>query len=410
MLNPPDAYLNGDLQETVYMQQPPSFPQGSPNQVCKLHKSIYGLKQAPRAWFTKLAATLSRFGFQNTRSDPSLFVRFTKTSTMYVLVYVDDILVTCNSDSEIVQLISQLNSIFALKDLGEFNFFLGIEATKTTSGSYILSQSKYIRDLLVRSKMHESHPMPTPMITSTKLSAHGSDVFDNPTHYRSIVGALQYATLTRPDIAYAVNKVSQYMHKPLLPHWKCVKRILRYLAGTIDQGLFFQSCTDLTLFAFADSDWGSDVDDRRSTTGFCVYLGTNLVSWASRKQHSVSKSSAEAEFRSIAAAKTDLRWILNLFTELRLQCSNTPVIYSDNISAVLLTANPILYNKTKHFDLDLHSVRERVNRNQLVVVHIPATDQVADLLTKPLSLPTFDRFKNKLRVLSKTTMSLRGGC
>ncbi|QHN88509.1 Copia protein [Arachis hypogaea] len=256
--------------------------------------------------------------------------------------------------------------------------------------------------------MDNSKGVPTPMVTNLKLTSQGSDKFDNASLYRSVVGSLQYATLTRPEISYSVNKVSQYTQKPLLSHWNCVKRIMRYLAGSIDQGLTFHPCSDLEIFAFSDSDWGSDIDDRRSTCGYCVYLGANLVSWSSRKQASVSRSSTESEYQGLAAADSQIIWIQNLLTELHVNTTITPTLYCDNISAVLLAANPILHGRTKHFELDLHFVRKRVNQKKLYVVHINSKDQVAGILTKPLSSSIFLHFRVNLKSYSSYNYEFEG--
>ena len=180
----------------------------------------------------------------------------------------------------------------------------------------------------------------------------------NPQFYRSIVGALQYVTITRPELSYSVNKVCQFMHKPLEAHWQAVKRILRYLSGTLDYGLHLTKSTHLNLTAFCDADWGSDPDDRKSTSGFCVYLGANVVSWASKKQHIVSRSSTEAEYRSLAHTTAEVTWLSSLLGELQVPMTSLPEIWCDNQSNVLMAANPVLHSRTKHIELDLYLVRD----------------------------------------------------
>ncbi|XP_061359619.1 uncharacterized mitochondrial protein AtMg00810-like [Gastrolobium bilobum] len=300
---------------------------------------------------------------------------FTSTTTTYILVYVDDILVTGDNSSEISSLISQLNNIFSLKDLGLLHYFLGLEAVYTSPTTIHLSQTKYITDLLEKAKMNSAKSMPTPMLTGQKLYMEGDTAFSDPTLYRSIVGGLQYATITRPNLSYAVNKVSQFMHKPPLEvHLKAVKRILRYLAGTKTHGLIFHQSKDLRLLAFCDSDWGSDIDDRKSTSGFCVYLGSNLISWSSKKQHAVSRSSTEAEFRSLASTLAKITWLQSLLYELHIPCTVLPTVFCDNASTVMLAENLVLHNRTKHFELDLYFVRDRVIQKQVFVQHIPGTE------------------------------------
>ena len=402
-----NAFLNGDLSECVYMQQPPGFVSANPHLVCRLHKAIYGLKQAPRSWFLKLSNTLHSLGFTPIKSDTSLFVRFTPSHTLLVLVYVDDILITGSSPSAITTLISRLHSCFALKDLGNLHHFLGIQVTRTSTGDMHLSQSQYIRELLHKTTMVSSNPQPTPMISTVRLQHNSSMAFHDPTLYRSVVGTLQYLLVTRPELSYSVNKVAQFMHAPQNHHWQAVKRILRYLAGTVHHGLLLHRTSTSHVLAFADADWAADLDDRKSTTGFCVYLGSNLIAWSTHKQKCVSRSSTEAEYRAIAAVMAELLWLRSLLHELHIPTS-IPRIYSDNLGAVLLSANPVMHSKSKHFGLDLHFVRDNVQTKQVQLFHIPARYQVADMLTKPVSGVSFLRVRNKLKVVPASTISLRG--
>jgi histone deacetylase 1/2 len=271
-----NAFLHGDLSETVFMSQPPGFLSKDKHQVCRLNKAIYGLKQAPRSWFTKLSIALTSMGFSPTKSDTSLFKRVTSQSTRLILVYVDDIIITGSSKTDISFLIAQLNKCFSLKHLGSLHYFLGIEAVRRSNDTLHLSQTKYIRDLLHRANMLDSKPQPTLMVAGLQLSAEGSAVVDDPTSYSSIVGALQYITITRPELAFSVNKACQFMHDPREHHWKAVKRILRYLHGTVTHGLCIRPSNSTQLLGFCDADWGSDPNDRKSTTGYCVYYGSKL--------------------------------------------------------------------------------------------------------------------------------------
>lgn len=401
-----NAFLNGHISEDVYMTQPEGFTNGDSTLVCKLRKSLYGLRQAPRAWFDTLASTLFSFGFTRAKSDASLFICSTSTYITYVLVYVDDIIVTGSNPQHINSLISSLHNRFALKDLGDLHYFLGIQVSKTDSGGLLLTQSKYISDMLTRVNMAAAKPQPTPMAAGTKLSQFGTDKFDNPKLYRSVVGALQYVCITRPEISFSVNKVSQFMHSPLVDHWQCVKRILRYLQGTSTFGLHLQKCSSPRITALCDADWAADINDRRSTTGFCVYFGNNLISWSSKKQAVVSRSSTEAEYRALASVVSELCWLQALLSELKLPPSaEPPTIYCDNMSTVMLSANPVLHSRMKHIELDLFFVREKVQAKMLTVTHISSKDQIADVLTKPLPKPQFLSLRSKLCV---GTLSLRG--
>lgn len=393
-----NAFLNGILREEVYMAQPPGFENSNRHLVCKLDKALYGLKQAPRAWFERLAEVLSNLGFHSSRCDQSLFTRTHGAEILYILVYVDDIIITGNSTTQISKTIATLNKEFSLKDLGTLSYFLGIQVHLRPTGELILSQGKYIRDLLKKAGMSTAKGTNTPMVTGLKLYKDGEHVFSDPHKYRSIVGALQYATITRPEISFAVNKVCQFMQSPLDEHWKAVKRILRYLAGTLSFGLTLRPSLSRLLLAYCDADWASDCNDRRSTTGFCIFFGPNLVSWSSKKQLTVSLSSTESEYRSMASVVSDLMWIKSLLSELGVKLISVPHVLCDNQGAVYMTANPVLHARTKHLELDLHFVREKAIKGDIVVRHIPASQQVADGFTKPLSSSLFTDFRCNLGI------------
>ncbi|XP_016185221.1 uncharacterized protein LOC107626842 [Arachis ipaensis] len=244
------------------MVQPEGYSFGT-NLVCKLEKALYSLKQAPHAWFLKLKGILKGFGVTSTTFDPCLFVKYSSLSIIYLLTYVNDILVTGTAVSEVNKLIVDLNKVFTLKNSRKMSFFLDIEAERSATGSLVLKLSKYVRDLLMRVDIVGARPMSTPMMRSLKLDTSGA-VFDNLSLYHSMVGGLQYVTITRLDITFAVNKVSQFFHTPLEQYWKTVKHILRYLARTIDMGLEFHKSKNFRILAFCDSDGIANPVDRKS--------------------------------------------------------------------------------------------------------------------------------------------------
>ncbi|GAU19509.1 hypothetical protein TSUD_77530 [Trifolium subterraneum] len=306
----------------------------------------------------------------------------------------DDILLTGSTSSLVADFIQLLQSEFSMKDLGPLHHFLGIEILPTIDGLH-LSQTHYAITILERANMIDCKPMSTPLEAKTKIGSNDTPL-DDPSHYRGLVGALQYLTLTRPDISYSVNYVSQFMHSPTITHLKMVRRILRYVKGTIDVGLHFTSNTTLDLFAFSDADWAGCPTTRRSTTGYCTFLGGNLISWCAKKQHTVSRSSTEAEYRAMANTTAELTWLTFILKDLRISLSSPPTLYCDNISALHMTINPVFHARSKHIELDYHFVRERVSLGLLVTHYIPTNHQVADLFTKPVSKVILMHFQAKL--------------
>jgi hypothetical protein len=395
-----NAFLHGVLEEEVYMQQPPGYEDSTKlNYVCKLDKALYGLKQAPRAWYSRLSNKLLSLGFQASKADTSLFFYNKGSVTIFVLVYVDDIIVASSTHKATEALLSDLNKEFALKDLGDLNYFLGIEVNKVRDG-IILTQDKYASDLLKKVDMSDCKPISTPLSTSEKLSIHeGSPLGEKDiTQYRSIVGALQYLTLTRPDIAFSVNKVCQFLHAPTTLHWAAVKRILRYIKQCTNLGLHIHRSDSTLVSAFSDADWAGSVDDRKSTGGFAVFLGSNLVSWSARKQPTVSRSSTESEYKALANATAELIWVQILLTEISIKSPRAAKLWCDNLGAKYLSANPIFHARTKHIEVDYHFVRDRVAKKLLDIEYVPTGDQVADGFTKPLSVRLLENFKVNLNL------------
>jgi hypothetical protein len=313
-----NAFLHGFLSEDVYMQQPPGFEDSRyPSHVCKLQRSIYGLKQSPRAWYARLSERLNQLGFVSSKADTSLFIFSQGDVCIYMLVYVDYIVIAGSTSVVVDRLVQSLSESFPIKDMGKLDYFLGLEAAYT-SGGMTLTQRKYALDLLHRVNMENCNPTSTPLSATEQLARDTGTLLsaDDSFRYRSVVGGLQYLTLTRPDISFAVNKVCQFLSQPTDVHWEAVKRILRYIKGTLETGLQIRKSPSMGISIFTDADWAGCVDDRRSTGGYAVFVGPNLISWSSKKQPIVSRSSTEAEYKALANGAAEAIWIESLLKEL----------------------------------------------------------------------------------------------
>ncbi|XP_026455872.1 uncharacterized protein LOC113356857 [Papaver somniferum] len=287
----------------------------------------------------------------------------------------------------------------AMTDLGPLHHFFGIYVNRSSSGLY-LSQSVYAKDIIARASMTNCNPVATPVDTNSKLSATSGPVIEDPTLYRSLDGALQYLTFTRPDISYAVQQVCLFTHDPREPYMLALKRILRYLKGTLDHGLFTSATTLTGLTAYSDVDWAGCPDSRRSTSGYCIFLGDNLVSWSSTRQATVSRSSAEAEYRGVANAVVETTWLRKLLLELHLPLRRATIVYCDNVSGVYMSGDSVQHQRTKHVVIDIHFVRDRVRIGDIHVLHIPSENQYADIFTKGLPRQLFTRLRATLSVFS----------
>jgi hypothetical protein len=278
-----------------------------------------------------------------------------------------------------------------------------------THDGLFLSQQQYALEILERANMLNCNPIATPIDTNAKVSAHDGPAISDPILYRSLPGALQYLTLTRPEISYAVQQVCLFMHDPRETHLNLVKRILRYIKGTTHLGLQLHRSSSNELIAYSDADWAGCPDTRKSTSGFCVFYGTNLVSWSSRRQHTVSRSSAEAEYRAVANCIAESWWLRQLLHELHHPPTRATIVYCDNISAMYMSSNPVHHQRTKHIEIDLHFIRDKVALGEARVLHVPTSSQFADIFTKGLPTSVFQEFRFSLNV-ADSVVPTAGGC
>jgi len=389
-----NAFLHGQLDDEVYMSLPPGFAKQGESKVCKLHKSIYGLKQASRQWFAKFSSALLEFGFIQSKADYNIFTRTLGGSFIALLVYVDDIIVASDNSAEVLKFIQLLNDRFKLKDLGQLKYFLSLEIARSELGISVC-QRKYALKVLEDTGMLASKPIQFPMEPNVKFSKDFGQILDDPTTYRRLVGRLLYLTISRPDISFAVQVLSQFIDKPRVPHLTAATRVLRYIKVSPAQGLFFPVISSLQMKAFCDSDWAGCVDSIRSVTGYCVFLDSSLISWKSKKQTTVSRSSAEVEYRAMASTCCEVVWLRNLLQDLQVP-PQTTLLYCDSKAALHIAANPVYHERTKHIDIDCHVVREKIQLGILRTFHVSFRHQLADIFIKALGFSHFYPLLSKM--------------
>lgn len=381
------AFLHGDLEEEIWMEQPPGFEEGPPGTACKLKKSLYGLKQAPRAWYMKLTSELETLGFRPSLADPSLFTLYNKTSNIYMLDYVDDILIAGKDLATVNHYKKQLLKIFEGRDMGEVTSFLGINITRDRPNREIkLDQHGMINAIIQEFGMDEAKAKSTPLSPAIKLTKNEGEKLDKEKFpYGTLIGKLMFLTVsTRPDLSYSVGTLARFISEPTVTHWQAAKGIIRYLALTKNRGITFRG-SDLTLTGYSDADYAGDIDTRKSTTGYVYTLNGAAISWSSKRQPTVAASTTEAEYMAAAAAVKEGLWLRKLFSALDIPLT-TVNINCDNQSTIKLLKNPIFSVRSKHIDVAHHFARERVKSKEVTFHYIPTGDNAADIMTKVLPL------------------------
>ena len=390
-----NAFLHGDLQEKIYMHIPPGFNTvQTEGKVLKLRRSLYGLKQSPRAWFGRFRKAMLKLGFSQSNADHTLFYKRCGGKLTILIVYVDDIVITGDDDQGIERVKQHLRNEFEVKDLGEMRYFLGIEVSRSSRGIY-LSQRKYVLDLLSETGMSGCRPALTPIEQNHRLTSESGEPVDRE-QYQRLVGRLIYLSHTRPDIAFAVSVVSQFMHSPKTHHMDAVNRIIRYLKGCPGRGLLYKSSGNLQIECYTDADWAGSLDDRRSTSGYCTFVGGNIVTWRSKKQNVVARSTAEAEFRAMAHGVCELLWLKIILMELGLFQARPLMMYCDNKAALDIAHNPVQHGRTKHIEIDRHFIKEKLDQGIICMHYGSSSNQLADILTKGLAEKVFSSLCSKM--------------
>lgn len=397
------AFLNGELEEDVFVEQPEGFQSRIyPDHVCKLKKALYGLKQAPRAWYSKIDGYLCAKGFRRSENEHTLYVKSDENSDILILsMYVDDLLITGNSKKQIDLFADKLKEEFEMTNLGEMKYFLGIEVEQTENGIFI-SQKKYASDILKRFKMQQCKPVDTPVALNTKLSKEDGDQPINEKEYRSLVGSLLYLTATRPDLMFAASLLSRFMSKPSQTHFGVAKRVLRYIKGTINHGIYFAGGVGSNLIGYSDSDWAGSVDDMKSTSGYLFTLGSGAFCWNSKKQEVVAQSTAEAEYIAASSAVNHAVWLRKILNDLAKSQDDPTTIMVDNQSAIAVAKNAVDHGRTKHIKVKFHAIRQAEKEGEVHLQYCPGESQIADMFTKALPKSRFEDLRLKIGVLPKS--------
>jgi len=382
------AFLQGDLEEEIYMEPPLGFAPLTPGHVWRLHRPLYGLRQSPRQWHAKLKATLLKLGFKPSFGDPSLFVG--ECVGVWMLVYVDDLLIMSQSLHASQELKEALKAAFPMKDLGAVTSYLGMDISRDWSTKQIsLSQRKHIDSLVTRFGAADIKTYETPLAVNHCLTLPSDEDAPHPDQDRfpELLGGIMYLMVcTRPDIAHAVSVLSRFIatgrHGPT--HWRAALRLLGYLKHTADYKLTLGG-NITTLTGFSDSSWADNLIDRHSSQGFCVTLGSGVISWRANRSPAVALSTCEAELYAGTAAAQELLWLTYLLGSLGQSQDSVPLLWCDNQSTVALTKDPIYSARSKHIEARYFFIRELVQGQRLRTAHIPSYDNVADIFTKPLS-------------------------
>ena len=392
------AFLNGYIQEEVYVSQPDGFQHPTlTNHVYKLHRALYGLKQAPRAWYGRLSTFLIENGFKRGVKDTTLFIKENENAILLVQIYVDDIIFGSTNESLAKEFSKLMSKEFEMSMMGELTFFLGLQIKQVEEGTFV-NQAKYAKELVTKYCLEDCKLAKTPMATNIRLGKDEAGKSVDISLYRAIIGSLLYLTASRPDIMHAVCLCARYQANPKESHYIALKRILRYIKNTIHLGIWYGRTSNFDLVGYTDSDFAGDRVDRKSTSGTCQFLGESLVSWSSRKQCSVALSTAEAEYIAAGSCCTQLLWMMQTLKDFGLQYSKVP-IKCDNTSAIMMSKNPGDHARTKHIEIRHEFLKDHIARGHIKLLYIDTKNQIADIFTKPLDTNQFTTLRFKLGMM-----------
>jgi hypothetical protein len=402
------AFLNGELKEEVYVQQPRGFETpGQEEKVYKLKKALYGLKQAPRAWYSEIDSYFVQQGFIKSQSEPTLYVkRQGKNDILLVALYVDDLVYTSNNEKLIENFKIEMMKKYEMSDLGLLHHFLGIEVYQEKSGIFIC-QRRYAENILKKFSMYGCKTVDIPLVVNEKLKKEDGGKLVDESLYRSLVGSLFYLTATRPDLMFAAGLLSRFMSKPSHLHLGAAKRVLRYIMGTLEHGIKFEKNAKIEVKGYCDSDWAGSVDDMKSTSGYVFSLGSGVISWCSKKQDTVAQSSAEAEYLAAGLATQQSLWLRRILEDIGEKQEESLLLHCDNKSAIAMAKNPVFHSRTRHINIKHHFIRSVIEDGDVQLVFCSSQDQLADIFTKALPRGRFQQLREAMGVREQ---HIKGEC
>ena len=396
------AFLNGKLEEEIFMKQPPGFvDKNHPQKVCKLNSSLYGLKQSARCWNLVIDKYFKSKNFVQNQADPCVYYKYEVNKDgdkiiVVVAIYVDDSIICSNKMDVLKSVKEQLSAHFEMDDRGEIHYILGMSVHRDRKQKILtIDQKCYLENVLLKFNMEDCKAIATPIDPALNLvSLSEEEDSIDVTMYQSAIGSLNYAAIcTRPDLSTVVGKLGKFMQKPGNDHWVAVKRVLRYIKGTLNYGLVYRHSDTFCLYGYSDADYAGCQETRKSTSGHVFRLGGCTVSWRSKKQSIIAQSSTESEYVALCSAAQEAVWLRRLLSGIGFHQDAPTLLYEDNQSAILLSKNPKDHSRTKHIDVKFHYVRKAIEDKIINVQYCPTAEMLADTLTKGLARPKFEQFR-----------------